>query len=246
MKPITLELDTTEVINVLLIGAGGNGSEMFDALIKIHNGLTAFDLPGLQVVVMDDDVVAEHNLVRQRFWPHELGFHKAIALVHRTNLCLGTAWQGLPIRYSDNSTPLLAWSDIVITAVDTLAARACVHASQASLKASRNQYWLDLGVDRTEGQVVFGGLRDSTPNSPLPNVIALYPNILTDTETHSTPSCSAPESLARQDLFVNSTAANIAAQMLWRALRTGNINQHFSAFNLAEGWHKTIPPQAIA
>lgn len=239
MNHIKLELDTTEVINVLLIGAGGNGSEMFDALIKIHTGLTAFNLPGLDVIVMDEDTVAEHNLVRQRFWRHEMGCHKAVALAHRTNLCVGTAWQGLPFRFTDNNADLLEWSDIVITAVDTLQARACLHRTQEKIKTRDMKYWLDLGVDRAEGQIVLGGLGHSTLSDVLPNVVAYYPDILTGLDTHSMPSCSAAESLSRQDLFVNSSAALIAGQILWRAFRTGQVDKHFGAFNLSEGWQKT-------
>lgn len=232
---VAFQVSSDEVINVLLIGAGGNGAEMFDALVRIHLALTdAFDLPGLNLIVMDDDTVAPHNLIRQRYYPHEIGSHKSVVLCHRVNMTFGTTFQGLPRRFKASDCELVQWADIVITAVDTLSARRAVY---EAIKASHHKrgYWLDMGVDKAQGQVILGGKSDNSITDRLPNVIAHYPEVLTSPERHNEPSCSAAESIARQDLFVNQSAALIAGQLLWQTIRTGQINRNGGVFDLTQG-----------
>jgi PRTRC genetic system ThiF family protein len=235
-------LQTDETINVVLIGAGGNGSSMLDGLLSIHVALTTgFDLPGLQVVVVDDDTVAPHNVIRQRFYPHEVSIHKSVALCHRTNMTFGTNWQALPRRFSEKDTDLIKWADVVITAVDSLAARKAVVKASSYQQERCYKYWLDMGVDRSQGQVVLGGLKDYSMKDRLPNVVAHYPEILTAEEKHDEPSCSAAESLSRQDLFVNQTAALIASQLLWQTLRQGAFNRNGAVFDVQTGRQQPLP-----
>jgi PRTRC genetic system ThiF family protein len=222
-------LDTTKKVNVLVIGAGGNGSGMMEYLIKIDAGLKAMHCPGLDVIILDDDTVAEHNIVRQGFFAHEIGYHKSVILAHRANLTHGLGWQGLPRRFTAKDGKVVRWADVIITAVDSIAARRAVAGFS---KPYDETLWLDMGVEREGGQVVLGRLSDSAPGSKHPNVVALYPEILTLEDSHTEPSCSAAESLSRQGLFVNNMAAIVAGQMLWRALRTGAANA-FQRFDLA-------------
>lgn len=207
--------------NVLLIGAGGNGSEMFDNLQKIDGGLKAFGHNGINVIVIDDDEVAEHNIVRQRFWPHEVGINKAVALVNRANMALGLDWTALPYRFTERDSRVLVWADLIITAVDNLAARQAVF-KVAPKAASGNHIWLDMGVERNKGQVIVGHLLNGNSlTSQFPNVVAHYPDLLTEKDKPETASCSALDSIQKQDLFINQTVAQLAAELLWQALRTG-------------------------
>jgi len=59
---------TTDEIEIVVIGAGGNGSEVIDCLASFHVALRSLGHPaGLKVTVIDDSVVRESNVVRQRF-----------------------------------------------------------------------------------------------------------------------------------------------------------------------------------
>jgi len=42
-------------------------------------------------------------------------------------------------------------------------------------------------------------------------------------ETDSRPSCSLAEALEKQDLFINSTLANLGCDLLWKLFREGMI-----------------------
>lgn len=224
-------------ISVLLIGAGGNGSECFDGLMKIHLGLRAIGHPGLHLTVLDHDVVAIHNILRQRFWPHEVGLNKAITLVHRTNALLGTNWDAFPVLFDSGSSQFLRGVDIVITAVDLLSSR------QSLLKArtTRGSLWIDLGVEGKHGQFVIGELFSDSLSDNLPNCVAYYPEIATGIDTHATPSCSAADSIAAQDLFINSAISQFAMELLWQALRKGHLPYNGGVVDLESG-HKTPIP----
>ncbi|MAG65031.1 MAG: hypothetical protein CMK74_04050 [Pseudomonadales bacterium] len=221
----------SKAIKVVVIGAGGNGSEVVDTLATFHHGLISLGHPaGLEVKVIDDAVVREPNLVRQRFWPCDLGQNKAIALVNRYNLMLGLQWQAIPERF-----PGLAGygavqsADIVISAVDTASARREV----ATSKNHRDGMWLDLGNAHRHGQVIFGAL-NSTKRTKYPNAVDIYPEILT-MEDSLEKSCSAAESLATQDCLINRAVTTAGMSIIWELLRYGKTDKNVVSVNLETG-----------
>ena len=51
-------------------------------------------------------------------------------------------------------------------------------------------------------------------------------------EEDSGPSCSLAEALDRQDLFINSTLAQLGCNILWKMFRNGMIEHHGLYLNL--------------
>jgi len=225
-------------LDVVLIGAGGNGSELYDGLMRLHQGLIALGAVGLHVTVYDDRTVSPSNIVRQRYWPHEIGLLKADALVQRTNMLMGTAWTSVPRRFDparDRSGSLL------ITAVDNVATRQAI----AQAEAIGNPLWLDTGCDQKQGQVVLGAQRDAQLTDDLPNVVAHFPDVM-EREDDDRPSCSAAESIRRQDLMINSAVAGAAINLLWQAFRTAQIPFNGVMIDLATGHTQAIPFMSVA
>ncbi|WP_273208698.1 PRTRC system ThiF family protein [Marinobacter subterrani] len=221
----------TSPLKVLLIGSGGNGSEFFDGLMRLHQALIALGGSGLQVTVLDDDEVMPSNIVRQRFWNHEVGMNKAVALAQRTNMLMGTAWEARPVRYDGQKHT----ADLVVTAVDNLDARRLALKNTDSRKL-----WLDMGCDRDRGQVILGRIGDTTLTSEWPNAVAHFPEML-ERKDDNRPSCSAAESLSRQDLMINQTVAGAAINLLWKMMRTGQADYNGVMIDLAEGDQTAIP-----
>ncbi|OLF82062.1 hypothetical protein AWH63_11015 [Marinobacter sp. C18] len=250
--PLTLMNDRAP-IRVLMIGAGGNGSELFDGLVKLHSALVALGGKGLDVTVLDDDEVSESNVIRQRFYPHEVGQNKAIAVVQRANLMMGTNWQALPVRFTGSEVSTRP--DLVITAVDNLEARrAAIRAFTPSREHSRTSlgrviysgsqmdtFWLDLGCDKDRGQVVMGRFGDNTMTDEWPNALAHFPEMIDREDEEDKPSCSAAESLARQDLMINQAVSGQAINMLWKLMRSGQIAFNGVVIELANGFSQAIP-----
>lgn len=221
-------------LSVAVVGVGGTGSEVVSNLIHLHLGLKALRLHGLHVVAFDPDRVAEANVVRQRYAPSDIGLFKADVLVHRVNLAYSLGWESVPKRFS--ATHARTNWDVVISCVDTRAARAELHKFAFKKRLGQWKFWLDCGNDATIGQVILG-----TPRSPglqlrhhLPTATELHPEIMDVRRREAAaPSCSAFEALQRQDLMVNKMVATLAVDLLWRLFRDRQLAVHARYFDLA-------------
>jgi PRTRC genetic system ThiF family protein len=126
---------------------------------------------------------------------------------------------------------------IVIGCVDTRAARATIR--DAVGNRSTASYWLDLANNADSGQFILGeplNERNHRAKLRLRSAAELFPEILdSNLDNDGEPSCSAMESLERQEPFVNSTLAQHALALLARLFRYGEIGYHGGFINLATG-----------
>lgn len=235
---------TDSPIRIVVIGAGGNGSEVADCLACFHVALCSLGHPyGLSVTLIDGSVVRESNVVRQRFWPCDMGQNKAVALASRYNLNLGTSWVGIPRSFPcEDTTGPLELADIVVTCVDVNSARRSV--GHYGGKVRRDALWLDLGNGHRHGQAVLGALH-SALRKKFPSVLEEYPEVesLADSNVKS---CSAAESIATQDCLVNRTVATAGMNMLWELLRKGSTEKHWMVVSLETGEQATYPFPRVA
>jgi hypothetical protein len=73
------------------------------------------------------------------------------------------------------------------------------------------------------------------PVDDLPFVTETFKALLENADaTDNTPSCSLGEALAKQDLFINSTLANMGSSLLWQLFREGMIFDCGFFLNLKE------------
>lgn len=213
-------------ITVWLVGAGGNGSEVIDALAQFSTALEALGGFPLNVIVMDDSNVREVNLVRQRFWATDIGQNKAICLVNRYNMLLGTAWHGLPIRVEDAVDMDIPKPDLLISAVDLPSVRRWI----AEHIGFKGRVWLDLGNANRNGQAVIGVI----DSDDYPTVEKHYPE-LADLADDNSKSCSTAEAIASQDCLVNRTVATAGMNIVWELLRTGATDKNGIVIDLKSG-----------
>ncbi|WP_434141318.1 PRTRC system ThiF family protein (plasmid) [Pseudomonas luteola] len=221
---------------IVVIGAGGNGSEVVDTLAAFHHALVSLGHPaGLHVTIIDDSIVREPNLVRQRFWPCDLGQNKAISLANRYNLMLGLSWSGLPYRFPCKQTySAIEGADLIISAVDLPSARRDISRIQYG---KRLCMWLDLGNGHRHGQAVFGALHEQSRRR-YPCVVDVFPEIAT-LEDDLRKSCSAAESIATQDCLINRAVTTAGMSIVWELLRYGQTSKHCVSVNLETGEHMT-------
>lgn len=234
----TPEALMSRTVRVLLIGAGGTGSEMLDALAHIHIALVALGHPGgLEVTVLDPDTVSATNIGRARFSVHDVGQFKAPLLVHRYNLFYNLAWSGLPLAFEplNKKGGRLSGIDLLITCVDRARVRVEI-AKMAVQPRVGSVLWLDCGNGQHSGQVVLGHLGQWGIGDVqyLPNVYDLFPEldaVVDDAE----PSCSMEQALRSQDLFVNRMVADNAGALLWKLLRVGKLDAHGAFVDVQAG-----------
>ncbi|MQA40572.1 PRTRC system ThiF family protein [Rugamonas aquatica] len=222
-------------IAVHLIGVGGGGAQMAGCLARLDIALRAQGHPhGLSVCAWDPAKVRAANVGRQVYSPSDIGQYKAIVTIERLNQFYGLNWRAVP------ETAALAWDrhagapDIIISCVDTRAARRHIH-QRLFDQPHGVSYWLDLGNREADGQVWLGQPPRTgvDPAWRLPCITELYPEILEPRpDEDAAPSCSLRMALASQGLFVNDMAVRYGAQLLYRLFSTGRLAQHAALFNL--------------
>ena len=229
-------------LKVLVVGAGGNGSKLTVGMKNLHGALRALGHPGIQLVLADGDTVSTSNLVRQSFYPADVGLNKATVLINRINTSCGLAWETVP-RHLTAHDLTDTQIDLLVSCVDSRAARR--ELANGLEHSQRVIYHLDLGNLRDCGQMVLGavlGYYNRRAKDRLRTAFELFAE-LTDTSLpeDDAPSCSTMEALEKQDLFVNDTLVASALSLLWRLLRYGEIMHHGSFVDLKTGSVRPLP-----
>ncbi|WP_036767972.1 ThiF family adenylyltransferase [Persephonella sp. KM09-Lau-8] len=158
---------------ITLIGCGGTGGYIAQALSRI-----AFESEKeINLIFIDGDAVEEKNVGRQNFYYAEIGENKASVLAERFSFAYGIDIEVVPKFL--NSTEyqflkILSLSDIIISAVDSAAARKeiheCLEAIHTTIKnrIERNlpiddlgyMIWIDSGNNESSGQILIGNSFD--------------------------------------------------------------------------------------
>ena len=243
-------INPTNPITVNLIGAGGTGSQVLTALARMNHALSELNHAGLSVRLWDDDVISEANLGRQLFAESEMGLHKSVALINRANRFFGTNWKAETQKFQKDDLGKLQnnmKSEIYISCVDSVKSRFEIAEILNELKMDksyyRNQckYWMDFGNSKFTGQVLLSTIGNiKQPNSKkyetmesLPFITEEFGELLKISELEDdTPSCSLAEALEKQDLFINSTLAQMGSSLLWSLFRNGLIENRGFFLNL--------------
>jgi PRTRC genetic system ThiF family protein len=229
------------IINVLLVGCGGNGAQMLMGLASLDAAMRAISSRSLHVTVVDDDTVSEANLGRQPFYRCDIGNSKARTLTERINIAHGLNWRAVHGRAP--AAIGLDGIDVLISCVDTASARRALGAALVEGR-SAPRYWLDLGNRATDGQFLIGCPKPASGNRPdrLPTVLEYFPELADGSVAEDdAPSCSVAEALERQSLFVNRVVASHALALLFDLLGRGSIGHAGGFINLASGQAVPIP-----
>lgn len=233
-------LDPAHQLTVALVGVGGTGSQVLTSLGRMNYALKELGHPGLHVKVYDPDVVTQANCGRQLFSPIEVGRNKAEVLVSKVNMFFGTAWESVPDVFGKNTE----LSNIIISCVDTVKSRIAIRKAIDNAGSAwgndtlKNFYWLDFGNALNTGQVVLGTSHDLNVGKKKKGNVGKL-KCVTDifdlskvSDKASGPSCSLAEALSKQDLFINSTLANIGMALLWKMFTKGVLDMQGAFLNL--------------
>lgn len=242
-------LNPQHPVTVNLIGVGGTGSQVLTNLARLDVTLRALNHPGLFVTVYDPDIVTEANIGRQLFGWSDIGLNKAQCLVTRINNFFGNDWAAIPDLYpvcpKDARRDNMA--NITITCTDNVKSRMDLWKVLKAVPESDYTnhgtpiYWLDFGNSQSSGQVVMGTVprKIKQPESHLYETVSSL-KVVTRLvryskvkDNDSGPSCSLAEALEKQDLFINSTLAQLGCNLLWKMFRHGMIEYHGLYLNLS-------------
>ena len=225
-------------ISVQLVGLGGTGSNVLRGLAFMNQALIGMGQMGLMVTAFDPDFVSDTNTKRQLFYKADVGESKAQVLISRYNRSFGTHWRSHQCTY-EKSFMSSCMCNILLTCVDTGIARKNIAKHLDTIPTSKKCepfdqrfYWMDFGNSRDSGQIILGSEKIPQPKeeegypksiAKLKNVVELYPDIdKFDITEEQGPSCSTQQALNRQDLFINTTIADLGLMLLWQLLRNFN------------------------
>lgn len=236
-------LDPMHQISVALVGAGGTGSQVLTSLGRMNYALIELGHPGFHVSVYDSDIVTQANCGRQLFAPQEIGRNKAEVLTTKLNMFFGTDWESIPEMYDEKSPS----ANIIISCVDTVSSRLAISKNIKSNECRSNYnrrdislpyYWLDFGNSMNTGQVILGTATEIEQPKKV-RAVTTRLKCVTDffdlskvNEKDSGPSCSLAEALTKQDLFINSTLAQIGMALMWKMFTKGVLETHGAFLNL--------------
>ena len=241
-------LNPQHPVTVNLIGAGGTGSQVLTCLARLDVTLRALGHPGLFVTLYDPDIVTDANIGRQLFGSSDLGLNKAQCLITRVNNFFGNDWKAVPDIFptvlKDARRDDMA--NITVTCTDNIKSRLDLWNVLKAVPASNYRdyetplYWMDFGNTQSMGQVVLGTIPKNInqPASELYKtvdslkVITRFVKYARVKEADSGPSCSLAEALEKQDLFINSTLAQLGCNILWKMFRNGMLEYHGLFLNL--------------
>lgn len=224
-------IDNDHVIHVLVVGAGGTGSQVMQGLARINTALRGLYKQGIHVTLIDDDTVSQANLGRQLFAPQDIGRAKSEVIVERINRFFGFDFHAIQDKFSAYANKINN-TRLIISCTDTVKSR--MEIDNAIHKERYSGYWIDCGNTRTTGQVI---LSNNEKNGKINNIFELFGEI---TEDIDTPSCSLAEALQKQDLFINTIVADYACQMVWKLFNNHILNMQGYYINLDTGTTKPI------
>jgi len=232
---------------LLIAGCGGTGN-------WVAEGIARWLPADWRLVLVDPDVVEEHNLRRQGFLKKEVGSYKAEVLARRLADGTGRAvgFAVVPIRTVVQQDHELR---LVVGCVDNAAARREVHEG-----LPLGAWWLDAGNGRNSGQVLLGNVRDArsleggfAPTGtcdrvPLPTL--QMPELLVPSQEELEPlppDCAEAVRDERQSPVVNQAVAGLALNMVWRFLR-GELDWMAAYLDLDMGTLRHVPcePATVA
>lgn len=250
-------LQPANPVSVNLIGAGGTGSHVLSALMRLNFMLNELGHPGLNVRLFDDDMIEKKNRLRMLFTDAEVGLYKSVILINRINRGFGLNWKAVPEKYSPEGlkqSPQLAMATITISTVDSVDARFDIADILTQARKSSGyrrdcpKYWLDFGNSRDSGQVILSTVGEiKQPESKkfdtrptLRMVTDEFPDLLKAGEVKDKGhNCSTASALEEQDLYINASLAYQGTEILKKMFREGILFDRGFFHNLKD--YRTQP-----
>ncbi|UOE50896.1 PRTRC system ThiF family protein [Mucilaginibacter sp. SMC90] len=250
-------LQPANPVSVNLIGAGGTGSHVLSALMRLNFMLNQLGHPGLNVRLFDDDIIEQKNRLRMLFTDAEVGLHKAVVLINRINRAFGLNWKAIPEKYNFETLkamPAMSMATITVTTVDAVDARFDVAGiltltrKSSAYQRDCPKYWLDFGNSRDSGQVILSTVGEiKQPKSKkfdtratLRMITDEFPDLLKAGEAKDRGhNCSTASALEEQDLYINASLAYQGTEILKKMFRDGILFNRGFFHNLKD--YRTQP-----
>ena len=245
--------DDYRVLQIVLIGCGGNGSHIAEAIARVACLLRRQGRP-VNLLFIDPDHVEPENIPRQNFSEAEIGLNKAQLLALRYTAKWGVPIQALPSTFERKHLHYYNSLTLLVGCVDNPEGRASIsEVLKENQERSPRVWWLDLGNGLETGQVILGSAHNveslkyafalnsvctATPSAGLlhPELIHTQPTTpVKPSQGNSRQGCAQLALTNAQMPAVNQMTAAIGAAMLTKLLVTSDLTYWASYFDLSTG-----------
>lgn len=214
--PIPFLVPAVEQASIALIGCGGTGSHLAQALARLAAHCRDTGGADVQLVFVDGDQVEQKNVGRQLFSTADIGKNKAQVLAARFSAVFGLNIVAFPHMLDQQRIANPHRFGILIGAVDSAAGRRAI---TRQLGSYGWRLWLDCGNHENSGQIVCGSAAQGAIANglctQLPLASSLYPELLKDAPARPREDCAAAVQDNAQSLMVNQMMAAIGGQYLY-------------------------------
>lgn len=243
-KPFALP---TNNIHLVIAGAGGNGAHFMHQAMRVVGAHMADKKRDYKVTVFDGDIVEQKNLLRQNFYPSDLGKNKAQVTARRYSKAFGVEIGVFPefVETKEDLEELMfqyeGYMPLLVTCFDNHKSRLMV---QALFEEKPAEFmWLDLGNDEFVGQVVLGFNADPMTGAndikqgvfKLPSIVEFYPEIRNSNDQFKSEVSCAEHAVANiQNIGANVMCSTLAF-LMFNQLMTGSITHYAVRFDAKSG-----------
>ncbi len=235
---------------ILVVGCGGTGGFVAEGLCRLFAGTN------VPLVLIDYDRVEPHNLLRQNFYPGEVGKFKSQALAERLSRQFGRSIAYCVYPYDvdlighelGGGMYKLMSQGIIIGCVDGPEARGSI-----AERFIQSNWWIDAGNGRDSGQVLIGNTaapqllsqsfdeeRQEVDRLPIPTW--QLPSLLVPVTKEPVPRRDCAEAVAadEQSPVINQAMATLVLQFVYRFL-TKKLTWMGAYIDLEAGTLQPVP-----
>lgn len=241
---------------VVVVGCGGTGSIVSEGLCRLLANSE------LELLLIDMDRVEPSNLIRQSFYPGDVGKFKSQVLAERLarQYCRPVGYSVYPferglIDEEFGGLGVRQVSCIIIGCVDRASARRSI----AEGLKERRDFWLDAGNGYQSGQVLIGNVasverlaesfgKESQTANYLPIPSLQLPELLHEPSVVKPPQdCAEAVAQEEQSPMINQTMATLVLQFFYRLLNE-KLTWMGAYIDMETGTLRTVPasPEIVA
>ncbi len=216
-----------------VVGCGGTGGFVAEGLCRLLYGAAH-----TQITLVDFDTIEPRNLLRQDFYPGEVGMFKSEALALRLSRQYGRVihhvTQPFDVQHASNG--------YIIGCVDNALARQAIAAATPT-------WWIEAGNGHNWGQVLIGN-RDARSLEQgfdkegncyyLPKPSVQMPELLVSVNGDLGPDCAEAVIAGDQSPMINQAMANLVLEFV-RQLMAGQLTWMQAYIDLDHGVMRTVP-----
>lgn len=215
-------LSKSDHIEIIVIGAGGNGSHFVKTFADFDMLNKHVEYMDFKVSVFDDDFIESHNTSRQAFNPASVGFNKAVNICSKINSSYGLTYKAYPEKYDCDRPHRLHHYRIFVLAVDSPSFR------HSFYKNNPDDIIIDMGNGNDFGQVWFYYSPEIRKKDPFKRYMKSLYDARRRKRKHT--SCSHLDSIKSQGLYVNNSMANIAATWIYNLIMYNPLSLNYVTY----------------